>query len=156
MKYQIKRWQMVVGAALSIGFLVGTGLFEPGVAQVGTVPSPLGGIILGFEQPLVEIPAGGTVTTIGHVNRVSNQRTITLTIDSEKGEFPDGSEVAITPNFLDVKESEQSLEPMRQTFQLTIKIPEGLQRGRYAVSVKAKDEISEVDNVLIIAVERGR
>ena len=156
MKCQIKRWQMVIGVALSIGFSVGAGWFEPGVAQVGNVPSPLGGLILGYEQPLVEIPAGSTVTTIGHVTRVSNPRTITLMIDSEKGEFSPESKVTISPNVLDVKESERPLELMSQTFQITIKIPEGLQPGRYAVSLKAKDEISEVDNVLIIAVEGRR
>ena len=156
MNYENKRCQMIIGAILNIGILVGAGWLEPGTAQVGTVPSLLGGLILGFEYPLVEVPVGGTVTTMGHVNRVSNPRTITLMIDSEKGGFPSGSEVMITPNVLDVTEPDRSLEYASQAFQVTIKMPEGLQPGRYSVSVKAKDEISEVENVLFVAVEGGR
>lgn len=155
MNYQIKRWQMVVGAALSIGILVVAGWFDCGAAQMGTLQPPLGGMILGFEQSLVQT-SGSTVTAVGYVNRVSNPRTISLIVDMEKGGLPPGSEITIEPNMLNVTEPDRSLEYASQAFQVTIKMPEGLQPGRYSVSVKAKDEISEVENVLFVAVEGGR
>lgn len=149
-------WQIAaVGVVLAelMGGQIGPTMAANETVVIQEYPNGLG---LGFEPRSLTSQPGGSITSTGLVQRINHHRPITVSVDQEKSVLPPGSEVVITPNILEIAESERLVEFLSQQFQVTIKTSHEVPPGAYKVEIKVDDGLGGESNMVFLMIEGGR